>query len=227
MTVFSNIGKDALQTIPTLDIGFAASLLGDVFGFNSPVYLPYTFKDRYALSDATYKVEFVSDEEYDRLSQFGTPIMGLFSVRGGEYKIYDKRTGMLKDKEYGSFEFPAATIVDFSRSKNLIKTPTIGSTGTVKEVFGFDDWKINIRGICMNDGSRERQKTAKEQQEALIAINEIAGAVVVEKGALFLDKQITSFVIETLSFTAVQGKPNVIQYEIEAVSDEDFLTFNV
>lgn len=227
MTVFSNIEKDVLRTVPTLDIGFAASLLVDAFGFNSPVYLPYTLKDRYALSDAHYNVEFVSDEQYDRLSQFGTPVMGLFSVRGGTYKVYDKRTGMLRDKEYDTFEFPVATIVDFGRDKDITKTPTIGSVGTVKEIFGLGDWNINIRGICLNDDSRVKQKTAKEQQAALIALNEIAGSLTIEKGSLFLDKQITRFVIESLSFTAVQGKPNVIRYEISAVSDEDFLIFDV
>lgn len=227
MTVFKDIGIDALKTMPTLDIAFAASLLGDAFGFNSPVYLPYTFRDRYAIDVVKYKAEFVGDSEAERLSQFGTPVLGLFSVRGGEYKVYDKRTGMLKDKEYGAFEFPAATVVDFNRDKDMTKTPVIGSSGTVKEIFGFDDWKINIRGICLNDGSRVKQKTAQEQQAALIALNEIAGSLTIEKGSLFLDKQITRFVIDSLSFTAVQGKPNVIQYEIEAVSDEDFLIFDV
>lgn len=210
-----------------LDIGYAVSLLGDVFGFNSPVYLPYSFSERYALSDADYKVEVVSDEQYDRLSQFGTPVIGAFTVRGGEYKLYDKRTSLLRDKEYSSFEFPIASIVDFARDKNLIKTPTIGSTGTVKEIFGLQDWNINIRGICMDDPSRKENVTAKEQQLALIALNEIAGALVIEKGSIFLDKQITRFVIESLSFTAIQGKPNLIQYEIQAVSDEDFLIFDV
>ncbi len=210
-----------------LDIGYAVSLLSNVFDFNSPVYLPYSLSERYALSDADYKVEVVADEQYDRLSQFGTPVIGSFIVRGGEYKVYDKRTGLLKDKEYSSFEFPVASIVDFSRDKNVIKTPTIGSTGTVKEIFGLQDWNINIRGFCMNDPSRKENITAKEQQLALIALNEIAGALVIEKGSIFLDKQITRFVIESLSFKAVQGKPNLIQYEIQAVSDEDFLIFDV
>lgn len=226
MTVFNNIGTDALKTIPTLDIGFATSLLGDAFGFNSPIYLPYTFKDRYALSDVNYKLEYVNDEQADRMSQFGTPVMGAFSVRGGEYKVYDKRTGMLRAKEYSIFEFPVATIVDFSRDKDIIETPTIGSVGTIKEIFGLGDWKINIRGICLNDGSRKQQKTAQEQQMSLIALNEIAGALMIEKGSLFLDKQITRIVIKSLSFTAIQGKPNIIQYDIEAVSDEDFLVFD-
>ncbi len=210
-----------------LDIWYAVNLLGDVFGVESPVYLPYSLGERYALSDADYKVEVVADEQYDRLSQFGTPIIGSFTVKGDTYKVYDKRTGMLEDKEYSSFEFPVASIVDFSRDKNVIVTPTIGSTGSVKEIFGLQDWRINIRGICMNDTSRKENVTAKEQQLALIALNEIAGALIIEKGSIFLDKQITKLVIESLSFTAIQGKPGLIQYEIQAISDEDFLIFDL
>ncbi len=210
-----------------LDLGYAVSMLNDVFGINSPVYLPYSLGERYALSDADYKVEVVADEQYDRLSQFGTPIIGSFTVKGDTYKVYDKHTGMLEDKEYSSFEFPVASIVDFSRDKNVITTPVIGGTGSVKEIFGLQDWRINIRGICMNDTSRKENVTAKEQQLALIALNEIADALIIEKGSIFLDKQITKFVIESLSFTAIQGKPGLIQYEIQAISDEDFLIFDL
>lgn len=215
-----------MRTVPTIDVGFAVSLLGDVFGFNSPVYIPYSLKDKYALDDARYNISFVADNEADRLSQFGTPVLGTFTTYGGQYKVYDKRTGQLVDKEFGEFEFPAATIVDFGRSKNITKTPTIGSSGTVKEIYGFEDWKINIRGVCLNDNSRVAQKTVREQQLAMIALNEIADSVGILKGALFLDKRITRIVIENLTFTAVQGKPDIIQFEMECVSDEDFLIFD-
>ena len=220
---FNDYRTELENRVPKIDVGLAISLLGDIYGFNSPVYFPYgDFLDRgYELG--SYQLNVVPDEEADRLSQFGTPVLGSFAVRGGTYKCYNKSTGMLEDREYPDFEFPLATIVDFEHPKNIVKTPTIGSNGTVKEIFGFDDWRINIRGICLDDGSRLAQKTAKEQQLAMTQLNEIAGSLDIDRGRLFLEKDITRFVIERLSFSAVQGKPNVIQYEIEASSDEDFL----
>ncbi len=227
-----------LKTNSTINIGYAVSLLGDIFGFNSPIYLPYSLKDRYALNNAnylieneryatnpTYNLEFASDELIDRMSQFGTPVLGTFWASAGVYKVYNYESRLI-NKEFGDFEFPIASIIDFSRQKNIIKTPTIGSVGTVKEIYGLEDWKINIRGICMDDNSRKSQNTMKEQEFSLMQLNEIAGSIQV-KGRIFEQKHITRMTIEALHFTPIQGNPNIMQYEIEAVSDEDFLITEV
>lgn len=204
------------------NINFVSKLLQESFGVSTPIHTPFEVKDRYDL-DATYNLEFVSDSEADRLSQFGTPVLGSFTIAGGKYLVYDRITGILGKKEYASFEFPVTSIVDFSCDKNIEKTPIIGTVGTHKTTTAINDWKITIKGFCLNDPSRRGQQTAREQQMALIALNEIAGAIEIEKGALFLDKEITRFVIESVRFPALQGKPNIIPFEIEAVSDEDFL----
>ncbi|MEI8086998.1 MAG: DUF6046 domain-containing protein [Paludibacter sp.] len=228
MGVFDYKTEDVTRMIPIIDIGFAASVLGDVFGFNSPIFLPYGLsKDYEARGYSVSVAEVVSDEVADRLSQFGTPVLGSFTIAGGKYKVYEKMTGKLVDKEFGDFEFPVATIVDFSRAKIITETPTIGSSGTVKEIFGFEDWKISIRGICLHDSSRVAQKTAKEQQLYMASLNEIAGGLGILKGKLFFEKGITRIVMKNISFTAVQGKPGMIQYEVEAVSDEDFLIMDI
>lgn len=216
-----------IETNSTINIGYAVSLLGDIFGFNSPVYIPYSFKDRYSLNDAVYNLQVANDEIIDRMSQFGTPVLGTFWAVPGDlpYKVYNAESRLV-EREYADFEFPVASIVDFSRQKNITKTPTIGSSGTVKEIYGLEDWTINIRGICMDDTSRKGQITAKEQEYALTQLNEIAGSIRV-KGKIFEQKHITRMTIEKLYFTAVQGSPKIIQYEIEAVSDEDFLITDV
>jgi len=208
---------------PIISIGTAVALLQDVFG--QPVYyIPGISND--AEPDMSYIMSVASADEYDRLSQFGTPVVGTFTTRGGKYKVYDKN-GKLESKEYSDFEFPLATIVDFSRNKNIAKTPTIGSSGTVKEIFGFEDWKINIRGICLNDPSRKSHKTAQEQLDYLIFLNEIADSIEILQGKILLDKKITRIAIESLNITAVQGKPGMMQFEIECSSDEDFLIVGV
>jgi len=209
---------------PIISIGTAVALLQDVFG--QPVYyIPGISND--AEPDMSYNMSVASAEEYDRLSQFGTPVVGTFTIKGGNYKVYDKVSGKLVDKEYSDFEFPLATIVDFSRNKNIAKTPTIGSSGTVKEIFGFEDWKINIRGICLDDESRKSHKTAKEQLYYLIKLNAIADSIVISKGRIFFEKEINRIAIESLNITAVQGKPGMMQFEMECSSDEDFLIVDV
>jgi len=206
-----------------IGINTAIDLLTEVFG--QPVYyIPGTTQSS---SVDSYNVSVASEDEYDRLSQFGTPVVGSFTIAGGKYKVYDKVTGKLVDKEYSDFEFPLATIVDFSRPKYITKTPTIGSNGTVKEIFGFEDAKISIRGICIDDPSRSEQKTAKEQQLALWALNDIADSLSILKGKIFFEKNITRIVMEDIQFSAVQGKPGMIQFEIPAVSDEDFLIMDI
>jgi hypothetical protein len=174
-----------------------------------------------------YRIEVVEEEEADRLSRFGTPVLGSFTVLGRSYKMYDEATGGLTDRSFPDFEFPVATIVDFERLKNIIKTPTIGSSGTVKEIFGLDDWRINIRGICLDDLSRKAFKTVKEQQEMLIRLNMIAGSLEIGKGKLFFEKSIGSITLEKLSISALQGKPSMIPFEIEACSDEDILLTDI
>lgn len=216
-----------IETNSTINIGYAVSLLGDIFGFNSPVYIPYSLKDRYTLNDAVYNIQVANDETIDRMSQFGTPVLGTFWAVPGDlpYKVYNAESRLV-EKEYEDFEFPVVSIVDFSRQKNITKTPTIGSAGTVKEIYALEDWTINIRGICMNDPSRKGQKTALEQEYALTQLNEIAGSIRV-KGRIFEQKKITRMTIEKLYFTSIQGNSTIMQYEIEAVSDEDFLISDV
>jgi len=58
--------------------------------------------------------------------------------------------------------------------------------------------------------------------EAIQLFHEIAGSIEVE-GQLFAQRNISRIVTESLKFTPVQGKPNMMQYSIEAVSDGDFL----
>ena len=202
-----------------IGIDTAINLLSEVFGVH------YIIQGTEKHSDETvYNASVEADQQYDRLSQFGTPVIGTFWAIQGDvpYKIYNASGKLVELSSFNEFEFPVATIVDFSRAKNITKTPTIGSGGTVKEIFGFDDWKINIRGICIDDSSRQAQKKAKQQRYALDRINEIAGSIKI-KGEIFEERYISRITIENYSSNPVQGKPGLIQYEMECSSDEDFL----
>lgn len=214
--------KTPAELAPKIDVGFVGSMLGKVFGFNSPIYLPYELSTRMYIPGG-YDVQLVDEVTFDRLSQFGTPVVGSFTIAGGNYRFYDLKTGKLKNSRIGDFEFPIASLVEFSRSKNIIKTPTIGGVGSVKEIYGLEDWSISIKGICMPDSSRKGYQTTEEQIFALTKLNEIAGSLEIAQGNIFLKKNISRLVIESLAFSPVQGKPDIMPFEITATSDEDLL----
>lgn len=170
-----------------------------------------------------YNVTVEADEDYDRLSQFGTPVIGSFWAVPDDlpYKVWSIQDKLV-DKQFDKFEFPIATVVEFMRQKNIVKSATIGGKGTVKEIMGLGDWEITIRGLLVNDESRTAQKTANQQQYALDKLNDIAGAIKVE-GKIFYRRDISHIVIESVNFSPVQGKPGLVQYEVKAYSDESFL----
>lgn len=158
------------------------------------------------------------------ISWMGTPIM--FPIRflgSGEqldkpYRTY-RQNGELQEVTMSNFTLPAATITDFSRAKNIVRTEISGSNGTVKELFGFDDWFIRIRGLCMTDNNRHEAKTGQEQKDMLMAWERIAGAIKVE-GSLFEEKNIDEIVIESIHIRQLEGRPWAIPFEIRAISNE-------
>lgn len=194
-----------------------ANLFAEVFGISSPIYLPWGRE----LPDFTaggYKdIQTVSREEAERKSWMGTPVLDSFLLDGAIYKRYTDQ-GELVDFSMADFVMPAATVVDFSREMNVSKTKLLGAGGTVKEIYGLNDWNINIRGFCLNDKSREAQKTAKEQAQALILWRQIADSINVT-GDLFKDKAIFALVMENFQLSPVQGHEDMYSFSIQAVSD--------
>jgi hypothetical protein len=202
-----------------IGIDTAINMLSMLFG--QPYYIPGD-KETKQIVDR-YNVSIKVEETPERLSQYGTPVFGTFWAIPDDlpYYVYGV-DGRLTERQFNKFEFPIATVVDFSRPKLSVKEKTNGGFGTVKETMGLDDWQISIRGLIVNDDSREFQKTVKQQQYALDALSEITGAIKVE-GEIFRQRNITHIYLDDLRYTTVQGKPGLIQYEIPAVSDVSFL----
>ncbi|WP_435135712.1 DUF6046 domain-containing protein [Formosa sp. A9] len=185
---------------------------------------PITYKvDNQAPNNGLVNYQSIPVKTYEaakKMSWMGTPIMFPMKFKGGYYNRYSK-AGRLIANPYQDFDLPPATIVDFRRAKNITKTNVLGSTGTVKEIYGFDDWQIRIRGLCLDTPNL----SAIDQYKALLRWEEIADSIEV-LGELFLDKSIFSITIEDIDFKQAQGKENVIPFEITASSDEP-LEFSV
>lgn len=212
MNEFKPIGVDA-----------AINMLAMLFG--EPYIIPGDNETQSNLG--RFNVTVKEADKYDRLSQFGTPVLGTFWAVADDlpYLVYNANDKLV-EREFLEFEFPIATIVDFSRPKFIKKENTIGGKGSVKEIMGIGDWDITIRGLLVDDDSRTGQKTAKQQQHALDMLNEIAGAIKI-KGKVFEERYISHIVIETPRYYSVQGKPGLIQYEMRAFSDESFILTGV
>ncbi|NCB67443.1 MAG: hypothetical protein EOM47_01170 [Bacteroidia bacterium] len=199
-----------------IGVDSALNLMVQLFG--RPYIVPGDEKAEQIVG--AYNVTVQADDEYDRLSQFGTPVLGSFRAEAGTYKAYDNND-KLSDLQIDDFEFPVASIVEFSRRKGTVVTETIGGKGSVKEIMGLSDWVISIRGLIVQDDSRNSFKTVAEQQKQLDKLNEVAGAIKIN-GKLFFERDIHHILIQELRYTPVQGKPGLVQYEIDALSDEEF-----
>jgi hypothetical protein len=190
------------------------------FGINNPVYLTQPIViGRGDEGSPVYSPSLTPTGAGDvRFSWMGTPILFPFSLKGGIYRRYD-RSGELEDYPLDDFDMPAATLVDFSRAKQVINTKVLGSNGSVKELYSFDDWRVRIRGLCLTDPSRRMAPDAEEQREKLVQWEQVAQAVNVT-GALFQQKNIYSLVIEEVFFRQIEGRPGVIPFEMECLGDE-------
>lgn len=198
-----------------IGIDQALNLMVQLFG------KPYVVNDTENRQEITgYSLTTETADEYDRLSQYGTPLIGTFTAKSNTYKRYNK-DDKLEDFKLDDFEFPVATIVEFSRKKSTVVSATIGGKGSVKEIMGLDDWNISIKGLIVYDGSRKKYKTVKEQQKQLDELNNITGSIGID-GKIFFERGIHHIVINELRYTPIQGKPGLVQYEITALSDEEF-----
>lgn len=215
---------DLKKAVPTIDVAFVGKLLSDVFGVESPIYLPTWWQGREFKAGPFPDIKLMEeDPEYNNAPfRMGNRVFGAFWLKGGSYKKYEF-DGSLKEYKYSNFLMPVATMVDFSKPKTVVKTPTIGGLGSVKEVFSMEDWTITINGIILPDENNPPAfRSIKGQMDAIQKFHDIVGSIGVE-GQIFADRNIVSLVTENLTFTPVQGKPNMMQYSIEAVSDEDIL----
>ena len=116
---------------------------------------------------------------------------------------------------------PHEPLLKFGLRKNIVKTVVAGGQrrGTVKEYINSDDWKIEIKGVCIDPTQPERYPT--EQVDELRELCTLNEAVEVDNDILRYF-EIYSIVIESIEFEAMAGQPGAQAYKINAISDTDF-----
>lgn len=195
-----------------------ANLFAEVFGVSSPIFIPYGRKLPDFMPEGYKDFQVLKPEETAIKCWMGTPVLDSFAFSSGTYQKFDVK-GNLAKIDMGDFIMPYATLVEFSRQMNMTKTKVMGAFGTVKEIYGLDDWNITIRGFCLTDKTRAAQKTAEEQAHALVMWSQLADSIEVS-GQLFVNKPVYAIVMEDFQLAPVQGRSDVYSYTINAVSDK-------
>lgn len=197
-----------------------SQLFKTAFGINSPIFITEPLSKQQQKSFDFKGIEIIEDYyTKDATSWMGTPIIGLLIFKAGSYNKYNT-VGEIVKKELPEFILPPATLFSFRRSKNITKTNLLGGNGTVKEVFGFDDWIIDVKGLAVDTPT----SSARQQIEQLLNFEDLADQIKIS-GDLFTKKDISAVVIEDFKQEAIQGNPSVIPFSMTLISDEDILLF--
>lgn len=157
------------------------------------------------------------DIEVGRQTYLTTDVIFPVLFKGGMYNRYGV-TGEVEQVMIDDFELPAATISTFRRPKNISETRVLAASGTRKEMYGFDDWQIDIQGLCLQDTSHPHAQTAWQQHLRLLEYEHLADSIQVVS-SLYNVKGIDAIVIKEITFGQLAGKPGVIPFMIRATSD--------
>ena len=156
--------------------------------------------------------------EAARMSSLGTPIILPITLKGKQYQVFNE-LGDVTLKQYENFEMPAATLVSMRRAKIMTETKARASKGSVIEMYGFEAWRIDIRGFCLADPSHKTAKTAYDQKLKLYQYDNIVDSIQV-LSEVFNDLDVSNIAIKEISFNQLKGKPGVIPFYMQCRSDE-------
>ncbi|HHN48597.1 MAG TPA: hypothetical protein ENN08_06685 [Bacteroidales bacterium] len=119
-------------------------------------------------------------------------------------------------------QLPNEPILTCSIRKNIVETTLAGNTrrGTVKEIINTEDWRIRIQGLCIDV---TKQGYPEEEVEAIQQLYEHNRSIEIINYMLNNIFGIKNVVMRDLRWRGMEGRPYSQAYELELVSDEDFL----
>jgi len=191
-----------------------SKLFEAAFGMQLPFYIIPSVRVN-ANQGETYcpKIKMNKGEWRGRKTYLGTNFIMPTRFVGGEYYKY-KPNGELTKTTLDDIVLPPVTLIDFRRAKNITKTDMLGSDGTVKEIYGFDDWIFTARGLAL---SRPGYYAYQKIQD-LLEFENLADSIEVSS-FLFSEKNITRIVIENIEIGQLEGQPDTIPFTIQGCSD--------
>lgn len=128
-----------------------------------------------------------------------------------------------------------AVLLTVSQTKNIVKTSIQGRNGTVKEYISDGDYMITVTGVIIGEslksgdsfsmkdiGNRYPEKDVEELKQIMIIDD------TVKVTSKFLNRfGIENVVIESYRFEQIAGMYNTQAFEIQMLSDNNPLTFEV
>lgn len=154
-----------------------------------------------------------------RKGKFGLPIFDEFRFLADEVNRI-----VYKDSEdYGngtttivtSFIFETA-LIEVNQTKNIVKTSIAGQNGTIKEYMSQGDYIINLKGVIV--GETANQRPSADILNNLIAF--LRAPVSIPISCAFLEEfHVSSIVIESYKLGQREGARNIIDVEINMLSD--------
>ncbi|MFC4163999.1 DUF6046 domain-containing protein [Epilithonimonas zeae] len=137
---------------------------------------------------------------------------------GGRYFT----TLKVADKKGNQFVFPNEPLISLQRDKKIVETTTVGKErkGSVKEYISSEDYKISIKGVCVNENDWDSYPT--EQVRELKNMFDLSEALEVISNPFLELFEIRNMVLTDIKFDEMSGEAGMQRYSISAVSDQDF-----
>ena len=147
----------------------------------------------------------------DKKSVFGTPVFDVLDLKGLSYTDF---SGVEQTVEDLTLDI---ALLEVTNTRNIVTTAVSGRNGTVKEYMSDGDYEINIKGNLINPLAN------CHPEELLKALHEFCKSQVSIKvtSSLLYYLDIDSIVITKFNFKMVPGYRNVIDYELQCLSDLD------
>jgi len=151
--------------------------------------------------------------------KFGQQIFDEFSFLADEV---NKLTYEMPN-EYGKsnvvlnapFTFETA-LIEVNQTKNIVKTSIAGQNGTVKEYMSEGDYIVNLKGVIVGDIANQRPD--KNNLNDLVAF--LNAPLTLPISCSFCEEfKINSVVVESYKFGQREGARNIIDIEINMISD--------
>ena len=151
----------------------------------------------------------------------GNKVFSNLEVQADEYELDGKRF------QFQDLIFDTCLFV-VTQTKNIVKTPIQGRSGTVKEFIGNGDYNISIKGVI--SGAKDRYPLNGNSVNNA-NVNSVNNLIVMGNAPIELSLNswylnmigIYKIVIESFNLPQRDGSYSTQFFEIEAVSDTDFI----
>ena len=185
----------------------------DAFGITPAFALPGNAQEPALLSYSGIE-ELPEHYNANSKSWMGTYILFPAKFHEGGYHRYSA-TGQLETVSMPELYIPPTTMFSFRRGKIMERTNLLGNNGSIKEIFSFDDWIIDVKGLCLNDN----ESSAQEKLDALLKWEELADSIGIS-GELFNQIKVDAVAINDWSHNALQGGDGAVAFQFQMFSDE-------